>query len=121
MGFSLHHSGPLQSLDGHRGPVTSEMPPAVRQPHGAECMPDASISPRGHEFPGACCAMERGRALASGTVVGGEWRIERMLGAGGFGVTYEAHHKRERSRIALKEYFPVGCGTRDEGSSTVRP
>src|SRR5438105_4105383 len=37
------------------------------------------------------------------------YRIEAMLGAGGFGITYRAHDENLDRPIALKEFFPVEC------------
>ena len=36
-----------------------------------------------------------------------QYRIESVLGAGGFGITYMAVHEALRTRAAIKEYFPV--------------
>ena len=63
--------------------------------------------------------MPESRDLAPGTIVAGEWRIERSLGEGGFGITYEARNQRTGARVALKEYMPSGCCTRVAGSSHV--
>ena len=35
-----------------------------------------------------------------------EYRIERMLGSGGFGITYLAHDTHLNKRVAVKEYLP---------------
>ena len=59
------------------------------------------------------------RALRSGTTVAGEWRIERVLGAGGFGITYDARSRRSGERVALKEYMPLGCCSRVSTSSEI--
>lgn len=65
--------------------------------------------------------MHEGRGLPSGTMVAGKWRIERMLGAGGFGVSYEARNRRTGAHVALKEYMPSGLCTRPVGSTGVTP
>ena len=65
--------------------------------------------------------MEHGRGLAPGSMVAGDWRIERTLGAGGFGVTYEARHRKTGAHVALKEYMPSGLCTRIEGTTKVTP
>jgi serine/threonine protein kinase len=57
-------------------------------------------------------------ALPDGAELSG-YRIVRVLGAGGFSITYEARHGESNARVALKEYLPFGYGTRVPGSSTV--
>ena len=54
---------------------------------------------------------EMGDALAPGTRLG-ELEIERVLGAGGFGVTYLARDLSLDARRAVKEYLPRDWGTR---------
>jgi TPR repeat protein len=58
--------------------------------------------------------------LPAGTVLDGAYRIERVLGAGGFGVTYEVEDLHLGARVALKEYYPSDFGDRD-ASLSVRP
>ncbi len=46
-------------------------------------------------------------ALPIGTVLSGQYIIDKVLGQGGFGITYRAlDHKNNNQPIALKEYFP---------------
>ena len=59
-------------------------------------------------------------ALRPGTVLAGRYIVGRVLGQGGFGVTYLAMDHRDASRVALKEYFPDSLATRKERSS-VKP
>ena len=40
------------------------------------------------------------------------YRVRRVLGRGGFGVTYLAVDERGGGQVALKEYFPVECAVR---------
>ena len=42
-----------------------------------------------------------------------------VLGQGGFGITYIAREKHHDRRLAVKEYFPIHCAERLEGSPTV--
>jgi serine/threonine protein kinase len=58
--------------------------------------------------------------LPPGTVLDRSYRIVRMLGAGGFGITYEAEDIELRAKVAIKEYFTAEFGDRDETMS-VRP
>lgn len=43
----------------------------------------------------------------------GEYRIERYLGSGGFGITYSAIDEHLDRRVAIKEYLPKSLATRD--------
>ncbi|GAA0533474.1 serine/threonine protein kinase [Rhizomicrobium palustre] len=52
------------------------------------------------------------KSLSPGAVVG-EYRLERTLGGGGFGITYLAHDLKLDRQVAIKEYFPDRRVTRD--------
>ncbi len=52
-------------------------------------------------------------ALPTGTMLAGDYRIERVLGAGGFGITYLAEEQPLARRITIKEYFPADYAARD--------
>lgn len=54
--------------------------------------------------PGACLA-------------NGEYRIQRILGQGGFGITYQGVDTRLNRPVAVKEFFPEGCWR--EGTTVV--
>jgi eukaryotic-like serine/threonine-protein kinase len=45
--------------------------------------------------------------LSPGQVIDGKYRIERVLGEGGMGVVYEAHHLRLDQRVAVKCLLPA--------------
>jgi serine/threonine protein kinase len=51
-------------------------------------------------------------ALKPGASVAG-YDIIRVLGAGGFGITYEAQSPITGKRVAIKEFFPRGIASRD--------
>lgn len=52
-------------------------------------------------------------ALPSGTTLaGGQYTISRVLGRGGFGITYDAQDTRLGSRVAIKELFLDGSTRR---------
>jgi serine/threonine protein kinase len=54
-------------------------------------------------------------ALPSGTELVGDYRIERVLGAGGFGVTYLADELALDRLVTIKEYFPSDIAARADG------
>ncbi len=64
-------------------------------------------------------ARMRNDALPEGYEFEG-YRIERVLGAGGFGITYLATDSEFGRAVALKEYLPSGFAGRVDGT-TVRP
>lgn len=51
---------------------------------------------------------------------GGKYRIVRVLGQGGFGITYLAAHTSLDKQVAIKEFFPKMYCDRDESTSRVR-
>ncbi|MEI2741074.1 MAG: SUMF1/EgtB/PvdO family nonheme iron enzyme [Candidatus Competibacter sp.] len=48
------------------------------------------------------------------------YQIEKVLGAGGFGITYRAIHEALENQVAIKEYFPAEWAYRDHNGTTVR-
>ena len=53
------------------------------------------------------------------TLQGGKYRIERVLGQGGFGNTYVGYNTEFEETIAIKEFFMKGVTERDETTSVV--
>jgi serine/threonine protein kinase len=51
-------------------------------------------------------------ALPHGTELVGDYRIKRVLGAGGFGITYLADELALARRVTIKEYFPTDFAAR---------
>ena len=49
-----------------------------------------------------------------------DYKIESVLGQGGFGITYLATEVTFERKVAIKEYYPRDCAVRD-GTRTVRP
>src|SRR6187402_2342298 len=49
-------------------------------------------------------------AIEPGVVLGGKFRIERVLGRGGMGVVVAAHHLQLDERVALKFLLPDALG-----------
>lgn len=58
--------------------------------------------------------------LPKNMLLDGSYRIERMIGSGGFGITYEAEDIHLGTKVAIKEYYPEEFGQRD-ASLRVRP
>jgi WD40 repeat protein/serine/threonine protein kinase len=59
--------------------------------------------------------MTNSLALPPGTDLIGEFRIERVLGAGGFGMTYLAQEVALARAVTIKEYFPTDFAQRLDG------
>src|SRR3546814_10490955 len=55
----------------------------------------------------------RSKALPSGTVLR-EWRLEEVLGVGGFGIVYKGRGIYFDELVAIKEYFPSAISERSE-------
>lgn len=55
-------------------------------------------------------------ALKNGTELVGDYRIERVLGAGGFGITYLAEEVALDRSVTIKEYFPSDFAARTSTS-----
>lgn len=53
------------------------------------------------------------------TLQSGKYKIERLLGQGGFGITYVGFNTVFDERIAIKEFFMRGVTERDETTSAV--
>ncbi len=50
--------------------------------------------------------------LSPGTVIGGRYTVGKVLGEGGFGITYIGLDNTLDIVVAVKEYFPYGCSHR---------
>ncbi|MBQ8921114.1 MAG: serine/threonine protein kinase [Oscillospiraceae bacterium] len=57
-------------------------------------------------------------ALRPGSVLAGQYIIEKVLGQGGFGITYRAREHRTGTTVAIKEFFPDTLAYR-EGTTII--
>jgi serine/threonine-protein kinase len=53
------------------------------------------------------------------TLQGGKYRIERVLGQGGFGNTYSGYNTVFDERVAIKEFFMQGINDRDGNTGSI--
>lgn len=58
-------------------------------------------------------------ALPPGTILHGRYLTGRVLGHGGFGITYLAMDLAEERRVAIKEFLPGGLCIRQAGATQV--
>lgn len=63
--------------------------------------------------------MTEARALAPGIWLKNRYMAGRVLGTGGFGITYLVFDSQTRQRFAIKEYFPVEWACRMPGSNQI--
>lgn len=62
-----------------------------------------------------------GKIIPWGTILHERYYIGKVLGIGGFGITYLAFDMKTAQKRAIKEYFPEGWGVRSEGSMRLVP
>ena len=53
-------------------------------------------------------------ALPLGSILYGRYIVGRVLGQGGFGITYLAQDYQTKGLVAIKEFFPDSMATRTE-------
>ena len=64
-------------------------------------------------------SMSNTRCLKPGVILKERYKIEEVIGAGGFGITYRVWDPLLQSYVAIKEYYPSGIATRSADSSKV--
>lgn len=68
------------------------------------------------------CSVNSGSvALKAGTVLNDRYVIGRVIGIGGFGITYIAYDTENETTVAVKEYYPKGVAIRGEDRYSVEP
>ncbi len=60
-------------------------------------------------------------ALPLGTQLDNRYILGKVLGSGGFGITYLAYDKRLDVAVAIKEYLPKSLAMRDMTTQTIKP
>lgn len=50
--------------------------------------------------------------LPEGTITGNRYRLEKVLGVGGYGITYRGYDMRLQKPVAVKEFFPSFMASR---------
>lgn len=59
--------------------------------------------------------------LPVGTVLNDRYVVGKLLGKGGFGITYLAYDQKENRAVAVKEYYPDKTAIRSNDNITVEP
>lgn len=73
---------------------------------------NAALPPGASQCPacGTAQVFTQQRSLAQGqSLHGGKYVIERVLGEGGFSITYQCLHRDLQRQVAVKEFFPPGA------------
>lgn len=65
--------------------------------------------------------MNDSHCLSTGSVLKQRYVLGRVLGDGGFGITYIGYDKALKRKVAVKEFFPNECATRQSGDTQVTP
>ena len=79
-------------------------------------MPNQSVCPR---CGGAAHVRTYHGTLANGAILAGKYLVGRVIGKGGFGVTYQCYNLQKNLVVAVKEYMPDTLAYRKNGSCKV--
>lgn len=83
----------------------------MRETDGEKICPYCGFSLEKHNGERSSCA------LPVYTILNGKYLVGKVLGEGGFGITYLAYDLNLQIPIAIKEYFPSGMAIRDASKS----
>lgn len=76
-----------------------------------------TICPKCHFDNAKAAQMQSPYAMGQNTILHGRYLIGRVLGQGGFGLTYIAFDLVLNIKVAIKEYFPMGIAMRNPGKT----
>src|ERR1035438_8643060 len=65
--------------------------------------------------------VERAPLPKGALLLGGRYEISRVIGEGGFALTYLALEGRWNFQVCIKEFFPEGCERRIDGLYPIAP
>lgn len=60
-------------------------------------------------------------ALPAGTALSDRYVTGKVIGSGGFGITYLAYDTEAEKKVAVKEYYPRGAAVRSPDGYTIEP
>ncbi len=61
------------------------------------------------------------QSLLAGAILAKRYIIEKILGSGGFGITYQGFDPSLKVRVAIKEYFPRHIAARENDGKSIAP
>ena len=65
-----------------------------------------------------CSSKSNVNQLAVGTRLQNKYVVGKMIGSGGFGITYAGYNEVLDQKVAIKEYFPRGFASRNTFDNT---
>ena len=87
-------------------------PNCMQQVGNADCCPYCNFDVAGYE--------EISNSLEPFTVLQNKYMVGRVIGVGGFGITYIGWDMNLQTYIAIKEYFPEALAVRDKTVSMTK-
>ena len=89
----------------------------------ANCFSAVDINEQICPYCGFDCSEEEyhSYSIAGGTLLNDRYVIGKVIGTGGFGITYLAYDTHSEKVIAVKEYYPHGIAVRSDDGLTLEP